>query len=243
MPSHLSGLDLSLARVDPTRGPALYAITTDSDGERTFTYWRKDSAARQMFALADNADVLAAGDKVDVLYFSMISLAILPPEGREIVFDLCVRVRDGGGRVAFDSNYRSALWDSEKAARAVHARAITLVDIGLPTREDELSLTGLDDPVAIDRSWRERGVSEVVVKLGSGGCFANGAIHPVPAPVAPIDTTGAGDAFNAGYLHARVSGRSIKDSATAGHTLAGYVITKRGGIPLPSNDAPYAVLG
>lgn len=236
------GLDLSLMRTDPDRRPALYAITTDAQGERSFTYWRGDSAARRMFALGDNADVLAAGVAAELLYFSMISLAILPPEGRETLFDLCAAVRAGDGRVVFDSNYRPALWDSPEAARAVHLRAIALADIGLPTREDEQALTGLGDPAAIDRAWRDRGVGEVVVKLGGDGCFADGAIRPVPTPMAAVDTTGAGDAFNAGYLHARLKGRSVAESIASGHRLAGHVIMRRGGIPAISADAPYADL-
>lgn len=236
------GLDLTLARIDPDRRPALYAITTDAQGERSFTYWRSDSAARRMFALRDNDDVLAAGRQSDLLYFSMISLAILPPDGRDAVFALCARVRDGGGRVAFDSNYRAALWESEAVARAVHARAVAVADIGLPTREDEQALTGLDEASAIDRWWRERGVDEVVVKLGGDGCFVDGAVRPVPAKIVPVDTTGAGDAFNAGYLHARLKGHSVEDSVTAAHVLAGYVIKRRGGIPAMSSDAPYAAL-
>jgi 2-dehydro-3-deoxygluconokinase len=235
-------LDLTLARIDPDRRPALYAITTDAQGERSFTYWRSESAARRMFTLRDNGDVLAAGGHADLLYFSMISLAILPPNGRDAVFELCARVREAGGRVAFDSNYRPSLWESEAVARAVHARAVAVTDIGLPTREDEQALTGLQEAAAIDRWWHEHGVGEVVVKLGSEGCFTTGAIHPVPSKIVPIDTTGAGDAFNAGYLHARLKGDSLENSVTAGHILAGYVISRRGGIPAAASEAPYAVL-
>ena len=236
------GLDVSLILSDPDKVAGLYAIRTDPAGERSFTYWRSDSAARRMFALRDNDDVLAAAGEADLLYFSMISLAILPPEGRDAVFALCARIRERGGRVAFDSNYRAALWESDAVARAVHARAVAVADIGLPTREDEQALTGLDDAVAIDAWWRDRGVGEVVVKLGGDGCFADGAVRPVPAKIVPVDTTGAGDAFNAGYLHARLNGGSIADSVTAGHVLAGYVIGRRGGIPAASHDAPYATL-
>lgn len=233
-------LDLSLVRTDPTRLPALYAIATDAEGERNFTYWRSDSAARRMFAIGDNDDLATV--EADLLYFSMITLAILPPEGRDVLFDWCAKVRARGGRVAFDSNFRPALWESEAVARDVHARAMALADIGLPTCEDEKQLVGLDDPEAIAALWRDRGVGEVVVKLGSEGCYANGALHPVPARVVPLDTTGAGDAFNAGYLHARSVGASINDGVMSGHKLARYVISRRGGIPVISADAPYAAL-
>ncbi len=236
------GLDMSLVRTDPTRRPALYAITTDAQGERSFTYWRSDSAARRMFEIGGNDDIVAAGGNADLLYFSMITLAILSPDARETLFDLCRHVRASGGKVAFDSNYRPALWEDAATARDVHARAMALADIGLPTREDEQALTGIDDAAAIDRAWRGRGVGEVVVKLGAAGCFAEGALWPVPARVVPVDTTGAGDAFNAGYLHARLKGRAIGDSVAAGHILAGHVIARRGGIPPVSGDAPYAAL-
>jgi 2-dehydro-3-deoxygluconokinase len=233
------GLDLSLLATDPARRPGLYAIATDAAGERSFTYWRDSSASRRTFALAD-ADALAgAAASAALLYFSMISLAILPPEGREALFALAAAVRSAGGRVAFDSNYRPALWEDEAAARVAHDRGIRLADIGLPTREDEGPLLGLDDPNAIAAAWRDRGVAEVVVKLGAEGCLIDGHVHPVPARVAPLDTTGAGDAFNAGYLHRRLRGGSLADSAAAGHRLAGWVITQRGGIPAPTSDAPY----
>lgn len=236
------GLDLSLMRTDPVRRPALYAITTDAAGERSFTYWRDGSAARRVFELREYHDARAAAANANILYFSMISLAILPPAGRDVMFDLCGVVRAAGGRVAFDSDYRPALWESEAAARAAHDRAISLCNIGSPMREDERQLIGLEDPAAIVAAWRDRGVGEVVVKLGEEGCFADGVRWPVPAQVAPLDTTGAGDAFNAGYLHRRVRGGSIDDGVAAGHELAAWVITRRGGIPPISDDAPYQSL-
>ena len=48
-------LDISLVLRHPSRGPGLYAITTDETGERSFTYWRDNSAAREMFALSGSA--------------------------------------------------------------------------------------------------------------------------------------------------------------------------------------------
>ena len=165
------GIDPALVLTDPTRRPGLYAITNDADGERHFTYWRSDSAARRMFALPGIDAALAMADQADLLVYSMITLAILPPEGRDALFDLARRVRQRGGRVAFDTNYRAMLWPDAAAARDAHAAAMRIADIGLPTLEDEAALLGTDDIALVLDRWRAAAVAEIVVKQGAAGVF------------------------------------------------------------------------
>jgi 2-dehydro-3-deoxygluconokinase len=236
------GLDVSLVLTDPDRRPGLYAITTDRAGERSFTYWRNDSAARRLFASPDIARVAAAVAKADILLFSLISLAVLPPEGRTALFDLCRSLRARGGRIAFDSNYRPRLWANQEEARRAHAEALALTDIGLPTLEDETALHGARDAVVVAGQWRAAGVRDVVVKLGGAGCLVDGEIVPAPAKLMPLDTSGAGDAFDAGYLYARLAGRTPRDAALVGHRLAGWVVMQVGAIPPVSPMFSYADL-
>ncbi|WP_174296636.1 sugar kinase [Sphingomonas bacterium] len=236
------GVDTALVLTDPDRRPGLYAITNDPDGERHFTYWRSDSAARRLFALSGIGFALEVAARADLLIFSMISLAVLPADGRAALFDLATRVRAGGGRVAFDTNYRSALWPDLADARAAHAAALRVTDIGLPTIEDEAALAGPGGPVDVLTLWRAAGVGEVVVKRGPDGCIVDGVDVAPPVRLMPRDTSGAGDAFNAGYLHARLAGRSPAGAALAGHRLAGWVVMNRGAIPAINAEAPYAAL-
>lgn len=236
------GLDVSLILTDPDRRPGLYAITTDEAGERSFTYWRGESAARRLFALLDTPRLVAAVARADLLLLSLISLAILPRAGRATLFDLCRAVRARGGRVAFDSNYRPRLWSDPDEARQAHAEALALTDIGLPTLEDEAALHGVRDAAAVATHWRAAGVGEVAVKLGAAGCLVGDAVLPVPACLDPLDTSGAGDAFDAGYLHARLAGRTPRDAALIGHRLAGWVVTQPGAIPSASATFRYADL-
>ncbi|MBJ7444410.1 MAG: MYG1 family protein [Sphingobium sp.] len=67
----------------------------------------------------------------------------------------------------------------------------------------------------------------------------DGTIVPIPQRVPVIDSSGAGDAFNGGYLHARLAGATPVDAALAGHRLAGWNIGRRGAIPARDGDAPY----
>lgn len=233
------GLDTSLVLTHPRRQPGLYAIRTDEGGERSFFYWREASAARQMLALSETEAALAQARTADLLAFSLITLAILPPGGRKRLLDLCRRVRAHGGRVAFDGNYRPRLWASTDEARAARDAGLRVSDIGLPTLEDERALSGEPDAHAVAAHWSSNGVGEVVVRLGADGCLADGCLVPTPSRLAPVDTSGAGDAFNAGYLAARLQGLSPTVAALAGHRLAGWVVTRPGAVPPRDEDAPY----
>lgn len=237
------GLDCGLVLTHPTRQAGLYAITTDDAGERSFAYWRETSAARALFELEAATAAQNVVEAADLLCFSLISLAILPADGRERLLRLAANVRARGGKVAFDGNYRPRLWESPAVAALWRDRAIATADIGLPTFDDEAQIDAVADPQAVAAHWQSIGCHEVVVKQGADGCLLPGG-HPCPVPrmLHPVDTSGAGDAFNGGYLAARMSGLSIADAAAAGHALAGWTVMRRGAIPATDREAPYPTL-
>ncbi len=233
------GVDTVLVLRAADRLPGLYAIETDASGERSFHYWRGEAAARRMFDLPGSAEMVAQAAQSDLLYFSLITLAILPDEGREALLDLCARVRAGGGKVAFDGNCRARLWSDAATACHWRDRAIAVSDMGLPTLADEVEMGAADDAQDAAARWGAGQGREVVVKLGGDGCLVDGVVVPVPQMVPVIDSSGAGDAFNGGYLHARLTGATPVDAALAGHRLAGWNIGRRGAIPARDGDAPY----
>jgi 2-dehydro-3-deoxygluconokinase len=226
------GLDVSLVVTDPTRNPGLYAINTDDKGERSFTYWREASAARGMFSCAGIEAALEQAADADLLGFSLITLAILPQDARDQLLALACKVRARGGKVVFDGNYRPRLWGSMQQAQIARDAAIRVADIGLPTLEDEALLSGVADADAVYAHWAGLGCSETTVKLGGKGCrLPSGTIVPPPKVLQPVDTSGAGDAFNGGYLAARLNGLSVTDASLAGHKLAGWCVMRPGAIP------------
>lgn len=234
------GLDCSLVLAHPSRHAGLYAITTDAAGERSFTYWRDTSAARALFELDAVDQAMAIAETTDLFCFSLVSLAILPPQGRQDLLRLASRVRANGGKVAFDGNYRPRLWETPEAAQRARDKAIAVADIGLPTLEDEMLLSGAVSAKDVAKHWRGLGCGEVIVKLGAQGCLLpDGAVCPVPQELSPVDTSGAGDAFNGGYLSARLRGADVPDAALAGHALAGWTVMRGGAIPAHDEHAPY----
>ncbi|CAA9340284.1 MAG: 2-dehydro-3-deoxygluconate kinase [uncultured Chloroflexia bacterium] len=153
-----------------------------------------------------------------------------------------MRAAECGGKVAFDGNYRATLWDDVDAARRARDAAIAFCEFGLPTLDDEHAMDGPADAEEVAARWKRAGAQEVVVKLGSEGCFtAEGVVAPLK-PLEPLDTTGAGDAFNAGYLYARLQQQAVIAAAEAGHRLAAWTLMQQGGIPPVTPDAPYGRL-
>ena len=237
------GMDASLVLTDPDRTTGLYAISIDAHGERQFSYWRSDSAARRLFAHPDSVSAAAKAAQADMLVYSLISLAILPEEGREALLGLARSVRAHGGKVAFDGNYRPRLWQSADEARLWRDWAAREADFGFPTLEDEEQIAGDEvEPAAIAAAWRGAGCGEVVVKLGARGCrLPEGGIAPPHATLQPVDTSGAGDAFGAAYLSCRLRGGSAEEAAQAGHELAAWVMMRSGAIPPRDHAAPYSL--
>ncbi len=226
------GLDTSLVLTHPTRNAGLYTITTDQAGERNFAYWRENSAARDTFDLADMEVRRKAIEGCDLFYFSLISAAILPDNGRIALILLANTVRDEGGLVAFDGNYRPLLWQNVETARSIRDAGVRSADIGLPTLDDERALSGAPDADTVAAHWNGLGCKETIVKLGAQGCrLPDGTVIKPREALAPVDTSGAGDAFNAGYLDARLRGLDPSAAAQAGHALAGWTIMRPGAIP------------
>jgi 2-dehydro-3-deoxygluconokinase len=207
------------------RRPGLYAITL-KEAERTFTYWRGESAAR---LLADDAGWLKrALGHADMLYFSGITLAILsPPARRRFMKEIAAR-RKSGARIAFDPNFRPALWPDRKEARAAIEAGYRLADIALPTFSDEAEVFGDRSVANTVARLKALGLSEFVLKRGAEPAvvFGDGRSGRVP-PFKPrkiVDTTGAGDSFGGAYLAARLEGRDPFEAARLGHAVAAEVI-------------------
>jgi 2-dehydro-3-deoxygluconokinase len=222
------------------RVPGLYMIERDARGERSFLYWRDRAPAREFFDRADDA-ALERLSRFDWLYFSGISLSLYGETGRARLRELLAVARKQGGRVAFDGNYRPRGWSDIAAARRAFNDILPLVDLALPTLEDEQALFGDADVAACLARLKSAGIREVVVKRGALGCLidAEGAAFDVlpPSVVQPVDTTAAGDSFNAGYLAARSNGASPRDAAGAGHRLAAAVIMSPGAV-IPRDAMP-----
>jgi 2-dehydro-3-deoxygluconokinase len=232
------GLDTSLTDQLPGYAPGLYMIRTDGAGERSFTYWRSGSPARELLADDAHAERVRAGlAGTDWLLLSGISLSLLSDAAHARLLALLDALGAAGTRVAFDSNYRPAGWPDAATAAARMDDVLARTTLALPTLDDERALHGDADAEATVARLGALGVEEVVVKLGEAGALVAGEIVPAERGVEVVDTTGAGDAFDAGYLHARIAGLEPAAAAAEGARLAAVVLRHRGAI-VPEGEMP-----
>ncbi len=225
------GIDTQWVERDPVRQPGLYMIHNTVDGERQFSYWRGESAARLMFERASPPVALM---QYRYLYLSGISLAILSQEARGRLGEFLEAYRRQGGKVVFDSNYRPRLWTNVQRAREVTSTFLQKTDVALLTLDDEMSLWGdADQSQALNR-LRQYPLQELVLKRGAAPALVvtEGSILDVPVcrVESVLDTTAAGDSFNAGYLAARCRGISPEGSIAWGAACAAVVIQQRGAV-------------
>jgi 2-dehydro-3-deoxygluconokinase len=216
---------------DPRHEIGLYAISL-KDGERSFSYWRSDSAAKR---LADDPAVLRdALMDAGIAYFSGITLAILPQSGRDNLRAALSEARGEGVQVVFDPNLRPRLWeDAATMCREIEAAA-AISDLILPSFDDEREHFGDADPQATVARYLAAGSGQVLVKNGGaevffGGAEGEGLVDELPREI-PVDTTAAGDSFNAGYLAARLAGVDIPTAIHQAHDLSRKVICYRGAL-------------
>jgi 2-dehydro-3-deoxygluconokinase len=217
------------------RLPALALVDSGADGARHRHDWRGESPARELFELPDWGRVAEGLTKAKLVYFSGITLSLYSNTGIGRFLALIEMARQQGVKIAFDGNFRPRGWRGDLArTRTVFMEALKRVDIALPAYDDEAVLWGDPSPEATVARLQAFGIAEIVVKNGPNSALvvsgAQREFIPVPEVVVPVDTTAAGDSFNAGFIAARLSGKGPADAAAAAHRLAAQVIRHRGAL-------------
>lgn len=236
------GVDAGLMRRAPGRLPGLYAFDRDEAGERRFFYWRAEAPARDYFAMTDLGAVQAAVSAAKLVYFSGVTLAIIGEKGRETLLHLLAQAKAAGAAVAYDPNHRPQLWASRELAQAATEAVIPLCRYVSVEDSDLEGLYGQAGE-AKPAEWAEKG-PEVVLRSRNLDvtvrCEGTQVRVRHDPPVRALDTTGAGDAFNAGYLAARLKGLDVRASVLAARRLTNIVVQHIGAI-IPRAAMPVGI--
>lgn len=235
------GLDLRYVLKSDTHTMGNYSITTDELGERIFRFDRHNSAATQYFSLDKDLAFLTALKQAqfDYLYFSAISLAILDEPTRKVFLDGVNAYKHAGGKVIFDSNYRTVLW--KNVAQAWYTQAFQFADIILVTNDDHFAVFGDCSSAQLVTFYQAYAQALVVIKQGTDDTLVirDQVLNHYPVTPADcvVDTTAAGDSFAAGFIAEYLLNHQCADAVISGQQLAAQVISAHGAI-VPTTMTP-----
>ena len=221
----------------------LYILSIQEESRKEFVFYRKKSAATNLSTDDISEDYI---QQANIVYSTGIvqSLSASATGAVKKAFRIA---KDKGCLVAYDPNYRERLWDADEANEAME-EIIDCVDIiMLNNIHDAEWLIDQTSPDKIIKYFWDKGVSTVAVKMGKNGCVIgyNGEINTIPGRNAEVvDSTGAGDAFNGGFLHGIACGYTPFESARLATIVASEQIKGIGAVKsLPYRDKAYAEFG
>jgi 2-dehydro-3-deoxygluconokinase len=239
---HKEGIDASHVARDADAPTGIYFISRRAN-EHFFTYYRKNSAACRMSPANIPFDYIR---KAKLFHVSGISQGI-STSACDAVFEAMTVSREAGVIVSYDPNLRLKLWPLDRARALIH-RAAAMADIVLPSLEDAVALTGMDDEREIAQFYLNLGPSVVVLKLGDRGAFlatregVAGASNLEPQRFLPynvnsLDMTGAGDTFDGGFAVSYLAGRPLGECVKFANAAAALATTGLGAVdPIPTRE-------
>lgn len=203
---------------DPKVPTSATVVLVDSAGERTFLHLPGANGALR----ADELDpgVIFAG-RCLLLTGSLVMPALDGEPSARLLGEAKAR----GILTALDT-----VWDPTGSWERV-LPSLPYVDLFMPSLAEGEAISGERGPARVAAWLRERGVAEVALKMGSGGCYASGPEFEgqlAPLPVQAVDGTGAGDAFIAGLLYGRLAGWPLEPAARLANAAGALATTAVG---------------
>ncbi|MGQ9697533.1 MAG: carbohydrate kinase family protein [Armatimonadota bacterium] len=194
-------------------------IMVHADGERSFLHYIGANAAYR----EEHVDF----DRVRAARVLHVAGAlVMPGLDGEPMARVLKRAREAGVMTALDTVYdATGRWMSVLAPCLEHA------DLFLPSLEEAKCLTGQDEPPAIAQALMDRGVGTVVIKLGERGSYIRSREGELRLPaykITPVDGTGSGDAFVAGFLAGHLSGWDLEKTGRFANAVGAMCVTALG---------------
>lgn len=215
-----AGVDVSAIRIRSEMTSPTAITLVDAKGDRVFVY---NGGAMDSFSI-DDVDLHLLGEGHFVHIGGVNNLPGLEPQG---LTEVLRRAKELGKTTTMD-----VTWDHSGTWLPTIAPSLPYLDYFLPSYDEAREITGQDRPEDAARFLRERGVGTVVVKLGKKGCYLQNAAGerylPPCRPRRIVDTTGAGDAFVAGFLSGLARGWEVDGAARLGIAVGALAVAEVG---------------
>lgn len=210
--------------IDPTAATCCVVVLVDGDGQRSML---PDRGAGKNLAVADLDPALLA----EAEHLHLSGYMLLDEETREAGLAMLSAAHEAGLTTSVDPQAAALITDP-----ALFVEQLRGVDVLLPNLDELAVLTGSRDPASATALLDTVGAVAVTTGLAGASWVDRDGIVSVPsAPGDCVDSTGAGDAFDAGLLAALLAGKSPEDCLLAGVRLGAMAVGQVGAQPAPVN--------
>lgn len=217
----LQGVDINQLRVDHSAQTSASVVTISNDGERSILHCL---GANAKFGFDDIC--LETVRNAKILFIA--GTFLMPEFDGDGMIKLLKEVKNNGVLCCLDT-----AWDSTGQWMNKIGGVLPYLDWFMPSLEEARELAGKDSPSEIAEVFMKKGVKNVVIKLGADGCYVcprNGMCFTVPAYKVSrvVDTSGAGDAFCAGFLAGLLNKWDLKQCAELANAVAAHCVMSIG---------------
>lgn len=214
-----SGVDASAVRRDEHIGTSATMVMVHGDGERTFIHYCGANGALR----PEDVDMgLVARSRI----LHIAGAFLMPGFDGAPAAQVLKAARDLGVTTSLDT-----CWDATGQWMSLIEPMLHHVDYFIPSFEEAKQLTGRDEPRDVAKTLRDFGIGTVSLKMGSAGAYSVGPDGEVTVPifrVEPVDATGAGDAFAAGFLAGVVKGWDLERATRLANATGALCVTGLG---------------
>jgi sugar/nucleoside kinase (ribokinase family) len=210
------GVDTSMLTAHPTIASAITVAVSTPHDRIFYTYYGPNSLLPELLERAEGREGLAAARHVHFAF-------PVPPS---LLADLAEWLAERGTSTSIDVG-----WHTDWLTNPRSLEALAHVDWFLPNEHEAERMTGKSEPAHMLAWFREHSAARIALKLGPEGSSttAQNGFQVVPSiPVTPVDTTGAGDCFDAGFLYGVLSNMPVDQCLRCGN-ICGALSTEAAG--------------
>ncbi|MBI9042837.1 MAG: carbohydrate kinase family protein [Anaerolineaceae bacterium] len=206
----------------------------EPDGERLVVVWPPDGGSQNQIE-KKHFDSTLLSDK-NWLHTTGMCLRASP--SRESILYGMQQAREAGLTVSIDLNMRLELWGLDATTRSIFLKAVELADFVFGNAEEEIiPLSGKN---TLEEAVRELGDNKraIIARMGTKGTFISSPKFNTQIKTFEVeevvDTLGAGDAFNSGFISAILAGHDLHEAGRWGNAVAALKVTKTGARSTPT---------
>ena len=227
------GIDVSNLELLDNYSTAMVIGVVEENSERHFFLWPPEEGAHNQYTFGDKSkkDLL----NCDWLHVSGISLRFSPV--KETMLEAMKLCKENNKTVSFDLNLRSELWGLSESFKETVLEAVSHSTIVFGNLHEEFLLLfdGNEDNLGENISNKQM----FICRNGENGALGitkNNKVASNAISISPVDSVGAGDAFNSGFIYASCVGKDIKESLDTGNQVAAFKLLGSGARHLPTKE-------